>query len=91
MSLAFFPNSLVRARPIPEPISSVGLPDWVTAPEIEGGFADTQCVQASASMGILKNKVGVFLRALKKVTDVTVLANPKAKMVSLLYVFSCVW
>ncbi len=29
------------------------------------------------NLGILKNKVGVFLRALQKMTDVTVLANPK--------------
>jgi hypothetical protein len=47
----------------PAPQSSVGLPDWVTVPSLEGGYADTQCVLANASMGILKDKAIALGRA----------------------------
>lgn len=47
----------------PAPQSAVGLPDWVTVPSIEGGYADTQCVLANAGMGILKDKATALGRA----------------------------
>lgn len=60
----------------------------VTLGNVPPGALDTGAANGSTNLldglpttglnlGILKNKVGVFLRALKKVTDVTVLANPK--------------
>jgi hypothetical protein len=54
------------------------LPDWVTAPYLEDGFADTQCVLNSGSMGILKNKATALGRAeITKQIDVQVKAMDK--------------
>ena len=54
---------IVGCASTPKPQSAVGLPDWVTVPNIEGGFADTQCVLANAGMGILKDKATALGRA----------------------------
>jgi len=43
--------------------AKIKLPDWVTMPIIEDGFADTQCVQTTADMNILKNKATALARA----------------------------
>ena len=54
------------------------LPDWVTAPYVEDGLTDTQCVTANASMGMLKNKATALGRAeLVKQIDVQVKAMDK--------------
>jgi hypothetical protein len=54
------------------------LPGWVTAPYVEDGFTDTQCVANSASMGILKNSATALARAeITKQIDVQVKAMDK--------------
>ena len=54
------------------------LPDWVMIPLVEDGVADTQCVLANASMGILKSKATALGRAeISKQIDVQVKAMDK--------------
>jgi hypothetical protein len=54
------------------------LPSWVTAPYVEGGITDTQCVANSASMGILKNSATALARSeIVKQIDVQVKAMDK--------------
>lgn len=56
----------------------VKLPSWVLNPIIENGIADTQCVQTTADMNILKNKATALARAeLVKQIDVKVKAMDK--------------
>jgi hypothetical protein len=55
------------------------LPTWVTAPYIEEGFIDTQCVTNNAPMGTLKTKAVTQARAeLAKQIEVQVKAMDKA-------------
>jgi len=66
------------STPTEEPSSTSNLPGWVMNPVIEGGFADTQCVLANASMGILKSKATALGRAeISKQIDVQVKAMDK--------------
>ncbi len=44
-------------------IAKSGLPTWITAPTVDNGFADTQCVQNSGDMSTLKNKAVALSRA----------------------------
>lgn len=54
------------------------LPDWVTAPYVEDGFADTQCVSNAGSMSIQKNKAVALARSeIAKQIDVQVQAMDK--------------
>ena len=54
------------------------LPDLVTMPYLEDGFADTQCVANNGGMGILKNKATALGRAeITKQIDVQVKAMDK--------------
>jgi len=39
------------------------LPEWVSSPYVEGGFASTQCVENNASMSVLKTKAAALARA----------------------------
>jgi hypothetical protein len=55
------PGASATVDPPAAPISS--LPEWVTSPEIEGGFAATECVKANASMSLLKTKASTLSRA----------------------------
>ena len=55
------------------------LPDWVMMPMIEDGFADTQCVSATADMNILKTKAIALARAeIAKQLDLSVKAMDKS-------------
>ncbi len=51
------------APPPPPPPPTSSLPDWVTQPYVEGGFAATSCVKANAGMSLLKNKASTLARA----------------------------
>ena len=79
IALMILPMALIAGcASTPEPQSSVGLPDWVTIPSVENGFADTQCVEANASMGMLKNKATALGRAeIAKQIDLQVKAMDK--------------
>ncbi|WP_163932366.1 hypothetical protein [Paraferrimonas sp. SM1919] len=54
------------------------LPSWVTLPVIEDGIADTQCVENTAGMNLLKNKATALARAeIAKILEVKVQAMDK--------------
>lgn len=58
--------------------ASQQLPSWVLNPVVEDGFADTQCVSATADMNILKNKAVALARAeIAKQINVSVKAMDK--------------
>lgn len=58
--------------------TKIKLPGWVMMPVVEDGFADTQCVSATADMNILKNKATALARAeISKQLDVSVKAMDK--------------
>lgn len=64
--------------PAPPATASHQLPSWVLNPVVEDGFADTQCVSATADMNILKNKAVALARAeIAKQIDVSVKAMDK--------------
>jgi len=66
------------SAPTEEKATASGLPGWVMNPVVEDGFADTQCVLANASMGILKSKATALGRAeISKQIDVQVKAMDK--------------
>lgn len=61
-----------------EEAPKVKLPSWVLMPIIENGIADTQCVQTTADMNVLKNKATALARAeLAKQINVKVKAMDK--------------
>jgi hypothetical protein len=58
--------------------STTSLPEWVTAPNVEDGFTDTQCVESNAAMSTLKSKATALARAeIVKQIDIQVKAMDK--------------
>ena len=67
----------------PKPEAVVGspssLPEWITSPSVENGFADTQCVNNTADMNVLKLKATALARAeIAKQINIQVKAMDKA-------------
>lgn len=78
LAIASLLSACASQEAAPPAAQSNQLPSWVTNPVVEDGFADTQCVSATADMNILKNKAVALARAeIAKQINISVKAMDK--------------